>query len=126
VLVFDLNTVSAYRTMWASDATLESPGLFLAWRGQSDESAEPGGLAELIVEAFDETAPGVYRRITSRHLERHHPRAEVERALARAGLEPVGVFGLRLDGSLDSLADEDRHHKLVYFAQRLVRGGDTA
>ena len=39
VLVFDLNTVSAYRTTWARDATLESPELFLAWRGRTDEEA---------------------------------------------------------------------------------------
>jgi SAM-dependent methyltransferase len=125
VLVFDLNTVSTYRTTWASDATLESPGLFLAWRGQSDQTAEPGGLAELIVEAFSETGPGVYERVTSRHLQRHHPRAEVERALAGAGLVAVGVFGQLPDGSLDSLADEDLHHKLAYFAQRVPKGGDT-
>jgi SAM-dependent methyltransferase len=125
VLVFDLNTVSSYRTTWARDATLDGPGLFLAWRGQSDESAEPGGLAELIVEAFSETGSGVYERVTSRHLERHHPRAEVERALAGAGMAAAGVFGQLPDGSLDSLADEDLHHKLVYFAQRSAKGGDT-
>jgi SAM-dependent methyltransferase len=125
VLVFDLNTLSAYRTTWARDATLDGPELFLAWRGQSDENAEPGGLAELIVEAFSETAPGVYERITSRHLQRHHPRSEVERALAGAGLAAVGVFGQLPDGALDSLADEDLHHKIVYFAQQRAEGGDT-
>ncbi|HEX6652158.1 MAG TPA: class I SAM-dependent methyltransferase [Thermoleophilaceae bacterium] len=126
VLVFDLNTVSTYRTTWARDATLESPELFLAWRGQVGEGFEPGGLAELIVEAFSETAPDVYERVTSRHLERHHPRPAVERALAGAGLAAVGVFGLLPDGSLDTvaLADEDLHHKFVYFAQHVAEGGD--
>jgi SAM-dependent methyltransferase len=125
VLVFDLNTVSTYRTTWARDTTLESPELFLAWRGQTGECFEPGGLAELIVEAFTETSVGVYERVSSQHLERHHPRPAVERALAGAGLAAVGVFGQLPDGSLDSLADEDLHHKLVYFAQRVAEGGDT-
>jgi SAM-dependent methyltransferase len=125
VLVFDLNTVSAYRTTWARDATLESPGLFLAWRGQCDETVEPGALAELVTEAFCETDAGVYERVTSRHFQRHHPRPEVERALAGAGLAAAGVFGQLPDGSLDTLADEDLHHKLVYFAQRRSKGGDT-
>lgn len=127
VLVFDLNTVSAYRTTWARDATLESPELFLAWRGQTGEGFEPGGIAELIVEAFSETRPGVYERVTSRHVERHHPRPAVERALAGAGLATVGVFGLLSDGSLDTVAtaDEDLHHKLVYFARRVAKGGDS-
>jgi SAM-dependent methyltransferase len=126
VLVFDLNTVSTYRTTWARDATLESPELFLAWRGRAGEDFEPGGLAELIVEAFTETSAGVYERVTSRHLERHHPRPAVEGALAGAGLAAVGVFGLLPDGSLDTVAlpDEDLHHKLVYFAQRVAEGGD--
>ena len=125
VLVFDLNTVSAYRTMWARDETLECPELFLAWRGQVGEDFEPGALAELTIEAFSETSAGVYERVSSHHVERHHPRAAVERALESAGLAAVGVFGQLPDGSLDVLADEDLHHKLVYFAQSVVRGGDT-
>ena len=127
VLVFDLNSVATYRTTWARDATLESPELFLAWCGRTGEGFEPGGVAELIVEAFRETSAGVYERVTSHHLERHHPRPAVERALAGAGLAAVGVFGLLPDGSLDTvaLADEDLHHKLVYFAQRVAEGGDT-
>jgi SAM-dependent methyltransferase len=125
VLVFDVNTVSAYRTMWARDETLDCPELFLAWRGQAGEAFEPGGLAELTIEAFSETSAGVYERVTSHHVERHHPRCDVERALASAGLAAVGVFGQLPDGSLDVLADEDLHHKLVYFAQSVVRGGDT-
>jgi hypothetical protein len=119
--------VSAYRTTWARDATLDGPDVFLAWRGQTGEGFEQGGLAELIVEAFSETSPGVYERVTSVHLERHHPRPTVERALAGAGLAAVGVFGLLPDGSLDKVttADEDLHHKLVYFAHRIAEGGDT-
>src|SRR5215212_1468831 len=124
VLVFDVNTISTYRTTWARDATLDGPGVFLAWRGRSSESARPSCIAELTVEAFAETQSGAYERVTSTHLQRHHPRPEVERALAGAGLCAVGVFGLLPDGSLDELADDDRHHKLIYFAQRLARGGD--
>ena len=64
--------------------------------------------------------------MTSEHVQRHHPRREVEAALAGAGLTAVGVFGLLPDGSLDELApDDDLHHKLIYFAQRLAKGGDT-
>jgi hypothetical protein len=37
----------------------------------------------------------------------------------------VGVFGQLPDGSLDEVADEDLHHKLVYFAQLVVKGGDS-
>jgi hypothetical protein len=84
-------------------------------------------VAELVIEAFGETSAGTYERVTTRHLQRHHPRPEVERALASAGLRAVGVFGLLPDGSLDTVAvaDDDLHHKLVYYAQRVAKGGDS-
>jgi SAM-dependent methyltransferase len=118
VLVFDVNTLSTYRTTFARDMTLDGPGVFLVWRGRCDAAAEEGCVAELVVEAFSEVEGGLYERVTTRHLQRHHPRPEVERALADAGLAAVGVFGQLPDGSLDVLADEDLHHKLVYFAQK--------
>jgi len=124
VLVFDVNTLSTYRTTFARDMTLEGPGLFLAWRGGCDGSEEPGCLAELVVEAFSEVEAGVYERVTTHHLQRHHPRPAVEAALAAAALAPVGVLGQLPDGSLDERAGELDHHKLVYLAQRIAKGGD--
>src|SRR5918998_4174285 len=99
VLVFDLNTLSTYRTTFARDATLDSDDLFLAWRGGCREDEEPGCLATLTVEAFHETGSGLWQRVTSVHRQRHHPRAAVERALERAGLAAAGGFGLLPDGS---------------------------
>jgi SAM-dependent methyltransferase len=124
VLVFDLNTLATYRTTFARDIALDGPDVFLVWRGGCDGSEEPGCVAELIVEAFGAGPSGLYERVTTRHTQRHHPRPEVERALAEAGLAAAGVFGQRPDGSLDVLADEHVHHKLVYLAQRVARGGD--
>jgi SAM-dependent methyltransferase len=125
VLVFDVNTVSTYRTTFARDATIDGPGVFLVWHGECDGDEEPGCLAGLVIEAFREDDSGLYERVTTRHTQRHHPRPDVEAALAGAGLRAVGVFGQLPDGALDDLADEDLHHKLVYFAQRVAKGGDT-
>lgn len=125
VLVFDVNTLSTYRTTFARDMTQDGAGVFLAWRGGCSDSERPGCLAELVVEAFRETEPGLYERVSTRHTQRHHPRPSVERALAGAGLAAVGVFGQLPDGSLDAYASEDRHHKLVYFAQQAAKGGDS-
>jgi SAM-dependent methyltransferase len=125
VLVFDVNTVSTYRTTFARDAVVDGPGVFLVWHGGCEGDEEPGCLAGLVIEAFRENDAGLYERVTTRHTQRHHPRPAIEAALAAAGLAPAGVFGQLPDGSLDELADEDLHHKLVYFAQRVVKGGDT-
>ena len=124
VLVFDLNTLATYRTTFARDMALDGPDVFLVWRGGCDGSEEAGCLAELVVEAFGAGPSGLYERVTTRHTQRHHPRPEVERALAGAGLAPAGVFGQLPDGSLDVLADEHVHHKLVYLARRVAKGGD--
>jgi SAM-dependent methyltransferase len=124
VLVFDVNTLSTYRTTFARDMTQDGPGLFLAWRGGCDGSEEPGCLAELVVEAFSEVEPRVWERVRTHHVQRHHPRPLVEAALAGAGLTAVGVFGQLPDGSLDERAGELDHHKLVYLAQRVAKGGD--
>jgi SAM-dependent methyltransferase len=117
VLVFDVNTLSTYRTTFARDMALEGPDVVLIWRGGCNGGEEPGCIAELVIEAFTETEPGLYERVTTRHIQRHYPRPEVEAALAGAGLTAVGVFGQLPDGSLDEVADDLLHHKLVYFAQ---------
>jgi SAM-dependent methyltransferase len=125
VLVFDLNTLRTYRTTFARDATRDDGGLFLAWRGGCREDAEPGCAATLTVEAFRSRGDGLYERVTSEHRQRHHPRADVERALGGAGLSLTGVFGQLPDGSLDAAAGEETHHKLVYLAgHRAMRGGE--
>ncbi|HEY7452946.1 MAG TPA: methyltransferase domain-containing protein [Thermoleophilaceae bacterium] len=125
VLVFDLNTLSTYRTTFARDMTLDGDGLVLAWRGGCDAGAEAGCLAELTVEAFADTGTGLYERVVTRHVQRHHPRREVERALAGAGLVATAVLGLLPDGSLDPRPSDEHHHKLVYFVQRVAKGGDS-
>jgi SAM-dependent methyltransferase len=125
VLVFDLNTLSTYRTTFAREMTLDGDGVFLAWRGSCDGGEEPGCVAKLTVEAFAETGDGLYERVITHHVQRHRPRPEVERALAAAGLVAVAVLGQLPDGSLDPQPSEERHHKLVYFAQRVAKGGDS-
>ena len=125
VLVFDLNTLSTYRTTFARDMALDGEGVFLVWRGGCGGGEEPGCVAELTVEAFAQAGDGLYERVITHHLQRHHPRARVERALTEAGLAAVAVFGQLPDGSLDPRPSEERHHKLVYLAQRVAKGGDT-
>jgi SAM-dependent methyltransferase len=124
VLVFDVNTLSTYRTTFACDMTQDGTDVFLAWRGGCGEAERAGCVASLTIEAFRQVPSGLYERVTSAHRQRHHSRPVVERALARARLAAVGVFGQLQDGSLDDSASEERHHKLVYFAKRAAEGGE--
>ena len=59
---------------------------------------------------------GTWWRERSAHLQRHHPRETVERALRRAGLQAAAVYGMRLDGSTTDAFDDLDNSKAVYVA----------
>jgi ubiquinone/menaquinone biosynthesis C-methylase UbiE len=120
--VFDVNTLSTYRSSFALDFALEGPDSFLVWRGQADREAfAPGEVAEAAIEIFEEEPDGRWRRVTSRHVQRHHPREELEAAIEEAGLELVAVRGQARGGLLELEADELLHPKLVYLARKPAR-----
>jgi SAM-dependent methyltransferase len=117
--VFDVNTLSTYRSSFATDFSLEAPGSFLCWRGEADREAfAPGDVASAAIEIFEEELDGRWRRVTSRHVQRHHPRDELEAAIEEAGLELVAVRGQARGGLLEEHADELVHPKLVYLARK--------
>ena len=67
--------------------------------------------------ALTRNADGSWRRERGIHHQRHHPRSRVESALRQAGLEPVAVRGMRLDGTVTSDFDELDNSKAVYVAR---------
>jgi SAM-dependent methyltransferase len=123
VLVFDVNTLQTYRTAFASDAVWEHDRRLFCWRGMTAPGADPGGLHEAVVEVFtrgDESRH--WTRTSGRHRQRHHPRAAVERSLLDAGLALRALRGQSTGARLSREADEERHTKLVFVAQR-PKGG---
>jgi SAM-dependent methyltransferase len=123
VVVFDLNSLSAYRTTFATHEVRESGGLVFAWRGASSPQAAPGCDAVAQLDVFEPAAADLYERVRVIHRQRHFPRARVEALLREAGLECVSVCGVLPDCSLVEPADEYVHPKVVY-AARHRRGGD--
>ena len=116
--VFDVNTLATYRSSFASDFALDGPGSFLCWRGQAGASFACGEVAEATIEVFEEEEDGRWRHTVSRHVQRHHPREEVEAALAAAGLDLMAVRGQARGARLQLHADELEHSKLVYLARK--------
>jgi SAM-dependent methyltransferase len=122
--IFDLNSLLAYRTTFASDHVSESGELLFAWRGLSTPDAPPGCETSARLDIFAPADGGLYARVETAHRQRHFPPGRVVALLEAAGLECLSVRGVRSDCSLAEPADEAVHPKLVYTATH-GRGGDA-
>jgi SAM-dependent methyltransferase len=121
--LLDVNSLQAYRTTFARDLVNEEvDGRVFAWRGGAAAAAAPGCRAEAWIEVFVPAGDGLYRRVRSRHAQRHFTRDRVTALLAAAGLELLAVNGVCDDGVLAADADELRHLKILYTATR-AKGG---
>lgn len=115
LLVFDLNTLCAYRTLFAGRHVVEHAGGRLIWTGNTSSEQPPGSICEATFEVegglvAEQAEPHVHRQ-------RHFPESEVLAALQDAGLHCLGVFGQDLSGSLEQPLDELRHVKALYVAR---------
>jgi ubiquinone/menaquinone biosynthesis C-methylase UbiE len=125
LILFDLNTLLAYRTTFAVDAVSTHDGTTFVWRGSSSPDAPPGCHASARIDVFAERPDGLFQRSASEHRQRHFPPHLVTALIGRAGLDCLGVHGVLDDGSHVSEADESRQLKVMYVA-RLAKGGDPA
>lgn len=120
LLVFDVNTLHAFRSIFARDECYEQVGWLFVWRGHGDGATPPGGRSGFTIEAFTEE-DGRWVRFTNQHVQQHHPAPELTGLLAAAGLECLGMYGMSPDGVLDPAPDEHRHTKRFYVARKPLR-----
>jgi SAM-dependent methyltransferase len=125
LLMFDLNTLLAYRTTFAAASVAVRGGDTFVLRGDSTDDAPPSCRATAHVDVFSECEDGRFERTSARLAQRHFPPHRVTSLLGDAGLRCLGVHGVLADGSQVAEADETRHLKLMYVA-RLAKGGDPA
>jgi SAM-dependent methyltransferase len=116
IFAFDLNSLLTYRTSFAMDMVKEGDRVLLAWRGETERTFAPGGIASATVAIFTERDDGGWARASMRHVQRHHLPEEVRHALARAGLECT-LAGQHPGARLQDTFDDERHIKIVYFAR---------
>jgi SAM-dependent methyltransferase len=118
LLIFDLNTVTTYRWMFAGDFASESDGVFLCWHGEASDEAQPGDIHTAVLEVFATDDGECWHRHSCRHVQRHHTREVVADAVERAGLELVLVHGQVTGAQIDAIPDEGRHRKLIHLARK--------
>lgn len=115
LLLFDVNTLATYRGFFASSELIDLGDHQMLWNGHAGDDAPAG--AEVVATLDVRTAGG--RLVTrARHRQRHHPPADVERALGRAGLLRLGTYGHGYDAVLEHPLDEAVHTKAIYIARR--------
>ncbi|MDX6635999.1 MAG: hypothetical protein QOF06_2202 [Solirubrobacterales bacterium] len=122
LLMFDVNTLEAYRNFFAEEVVVERDGRRMIWKGLSSPDAEPGTISEASFEVEplnDSAGPPIPPEL---HRERHFPESEVRAALEAAGLECLDVFGHHHDAIPKQPLDEIAHAKGVYIA-RAARAG---
>jgi SAM-dependent methyltransferase len=116
LLIFDVNTLAAYRQV--PDVVIEDDDVLLRWRGGYAELDHPGGEAEVVIDVFTHEGDGLWRRSLSRQRHRHHPIDELRALAEEAGLEVAAVFGQRPGAVLDGELDEELHRKAVFVTRR--------
>ncbi len=116
LLLFDVNTLLAYRTFFAETAVVERQGGQMVWRGQAAPDVAPGSTCESrleVVPGEEDTKPDEV--IT--HRQRHFPQSEVLATLELAGLECLDTYGIYTDGIRKQPLDESIHTKAIYVAR---------
>jgi SAM-dependent methyltransferase len=120
LLMFDVNTLEAYRNFFAEEVVVEREGWRMTWKGLTDPDAGPGTIAEASFEAepLDASRPAIPPEV---HRERHFPESEVRAAMKVAGLECLDVYGHHHDAIPKQPLDEVAHTKGVYIARAVSR-----
>jgi SAM-dependent methyltransferase len=118
VFLFDANTLATYATFFAGTHARQTATLMMTWVGGGEARPRAGASLAARLEVFELQAGGLWRRTTSHHRQRHHPRAAVRAGLAAAGLRLVAVHGLTADAEIEEHVDERRHTKAIYVATR--------
>lgn len=118
--VFDVNTLTTYRTVFSSSFTVEADEVVFHWRGEAPPGVGPRSLCGARLEISSGSSTSI-----TRHVQRHWPPQVIRERLGRAGLECVAVRGQATGVVLSDEADESVHTKVVFVARRkrLLRTG---
>jgi SAM-dependent methyltransferase len=113
LLVFDVNTLATYRTVFCDGLCWGDGEQTYASVGER-RPVEPGGLFATTLRAW--RAGTLVAE--SHQVQRHHGVHELAEALHDVGLESLAFYGSGADGSPERPPDEQRHVKILAVARR--------
>jgi SAM-dependent methyltransferase len=116
VVVFDVNTLATFRTLYASLFAVPTPDRIVLLEGRGSARVGAGGSAETWIDRIEPQASGWWARTRSEHHHRHHTEASIRASLAAAGLECRAVYGTHTTGVTEAPLDDLRHAKALYIA----------
>jgi SAM-dependent methyltransferase len=116
IVAFDVNTLATFRRVYSSILVVPGERDVIVLDGYGSAELDAGGSASVWIDRLSARTGGFWERRRSVHHHKHHPAAEIERALAAAGLETVARRGSTKSGIEESV-DEGRHIKVVYTAR---------
>src|SRR5919198_2824024 len=120
--VFDVNSLTTYRTVFSSTFTVEADEVVFHWHGEASPRVPPRSLCRARLEISSGSSTSV-----THHVQRHWPPQVIRERLERAGLECVAVRGQATGAVPRDHADESVHTKVVFVARRkrFVRTGSA-
>ena len=114
VVLFDVGTVGMLRDHEA--LVQQEPGRILLAEANGHADLEEGAVMRVDFTVLEQRKGFYWSRRSSPHYQRHHPDADLRRALAAAGLELCGVYGQTEKVIADTL-DELNDERAVYVAR---------
>ena len=117
VVVFDVDTLASFRTLYSSLLVVPSPERIVIFEGLASPELAAGAIAEATVSSLQPATSPWWDRVRVTHRQRHYPEPTIAAALAAAGLELVAVWGTDGTGGSERPLDEERHNKAVYIAR---------
>lgn len=115
LVVFDVNSLGAYRRAFADEVTFETNGTTFRWRGEGSRFMPSG---ELVTAATEVLAPDGSVATSAVHVQRHYSIEQLRLAADEAGLVCRGFWGEVPGTGLVPDPDEDACSKVVCLAMR--------
>ena len=115
LVVFDVNSLGAYRGAFADEITFETDGTTFRWRGEGSRFMPPGEMASALTEVLGADGEPM---ASARHVQRHYSIDQLGLAADEAGLECLGFWGEVPGTGLVPDADEEGCTKMLCLARR--------